>query len=184
MGKVLASIVVLTAFILNAAVPQSTKIIDTIPIVPDAVTLAAAEVRETRNFDKDTSDSTIQLSYEEAQCLMKIAYSEAGNQGIKGQQLIMDVVYNRVLGEDFPDTIFEVITQDGQFESYNNGSYDLAEPIAETHLALAAFEGGQDRNTEIIAFETTSNKKSLERYADYSFTYLDHDFFVRKHTNK
>ena len=180
MEKALASIVVLTAFTLNVAVPHTTKIIDTTPIVPDVVTLAASEVRETRNFEKDTSDSTIQLSYEDAQCMLKIAYSEAGNQGIKGQQLIMEVVYNRMISDDFPNTILEVITQEGQFESYNNGSYDLAEPTAETHLALAAFEGGQDRNTEIIAFETTSNKKSLERYADYSFTYLDHDFFVRK----
>lgn len=134
----------------------------------------------TKGWDQDTEDNTIAISYEDAQCLMKIAYAEGGNQGVTGQFLIMNVVYNRVISEDYPDTISEVITQPGQFESYQNGMYEAAEPTAETHLALAELEKGKDLNAEIIAFETVANHKSLEKYFKYSFTYKGHDFYVQK----
>ena len=44
-----------------------------------------------------------ELTYEEAQLLMKIAVAEAGNQGTEGMWLVMSVVMNRVKDPDFPD---------------------------------------------------------------------------------
>ena len=57
----------------------------------------------------------IEMSYEEAQELMKIAFCEAGNQGIEGQRFVMSVIINRVNSPDWPDTIHEVIYQPCQF---------------------------------------------------------------------
>lgn len=53
----------------------------------------------------------VELDIDEAQLLMKLAWSEAGNQGIEGQLVIMNVVMNRVADENFPDTVKEVIYQ-------------------------------------------------------------------------
>lgn len=160
--------------------PQSNNlIIETTKVTPDATVLAAAEVHSTMNW-QEVKDTSIQLDYEDAQALMKIAYAEGGNQGVEGQLLIMEVCYNRMLSDDYPNTITEVITQKGQFESYRNGQYAAAEPTAETHLALAELEKGIDLDSDIIAFETCANHKSLERYFEFSFTYQDHDFYVKK----
>jgi N-acetylmuramoyl-L-alanine amidase len=121
-----------------------------------------------------------EVSYEDAQMLMKIAQAEAGNQGIEGMSAVMRVVLNRVKNGDYPDTIEEVIKQPYQFESFNNGSYEKAEPSIDCHLALANVEKGMSADKEIIGFETVENGESLTRYFDYAYTIRDHNFYVRK----
>ena len=108
---------------------------------------------------------------------MKIAYAEAGNQGVEGQLRVMQVVWNRTLLEDYPDTIKEVIEQDKQFSSVKSGTYKQAEPTAETHQALALFEANKDHDSKIIAFETTQNGRSLEKYFEFLYPLKDHDFY-------
>lgn len=122
----------------------------------------------------------IEVSYEDAQMLMKIAQAEAGNQGIKGMASVMRVVLNRVSSEDYPDTIEEVIKQPYQFESYANGMFENAEPSTDCHLALAQVERGLSADKEIIGFETVKNGESLKRYFDYAYTIKDHNFYVEK----
>ena len=131
-------------------------------------------------FGLDTEHGTlVEVSYEDAQALMHIAQAEAGNQGIDGMALVMQVVLNRVADEDYPDTVYDVIAQKGQFDSFRNGAYAKAEPSAECHLALAEIEAGQFVNHTIIAFEVTGSR-SLDRYFRYAFTYRDHDFYTEK----
>lgn len=122
----------------------------------------------------------IEVSYEDAQMLMKIAQAEAGNQGVEGMSAVMRVVINRVYNNDYPDTIEEVIKQPYQFESYTNGMFDNAEPSTDCHLALAQVERGLSADKEIIGFETAENGESLTRYFDYAYTIKDHNFYVTK----
>lgn len=119
----------------------------------------------------------VEVSYEDAQCLMKIAEAEAGNQGVDGMALVMRVVLNRVEDEDFPDTVYEVISQTGQFESFVKGYYNIAEPSLECHEALAEIETGLFDDDTVIAFEITGNR-SLDKYFFYAFTLGDHDFYT------
>ena len=176
----------MTGLCLTSEIPIETEyeepieIVETVPITPNPVELLKEEVRYTAHWDENCSDTTIQLSQEDAVRLMKIAWSEAGNQSISGQKKVMEVIWNRVNSENFPNTIEEVIAQDGQFESYQNGTYAKAEPTVETHLALAEFEKNRDLNTDIVGFETVTNHKSLEQYFNYSFTLGGHDFYVAK----
>lgn len=121
----------------------------------------------------------VEVSYEDAQCLMKIAQAEAGNQPIDGMALVMQTVLNRVADDDYPDTVYEVISQDGQFQSYANGRYDKAFPAAECHLALAEVEMGMFSDDTVIAFEV-AGKRSLDKYYMYAFTLGDHDFYTEK----
>ena len=159
---------------------ESKEIIETIPIVPDVMILLENEVRETKGWDEDISDNTIQITQADAEMLMKIAWSEAGNQGVEGQARVMMVVWNRVLSPNYPDTVYGVISQRGQFESFINGTYNIAQPTYETHEALALFEKNLQHDDSIIAFETKVNGRSLEKYFTYCYTQGEHDFYVTK----
>lgn len=121
-----------------------------------------------------------EYTYEEAQMLMRIAQAEAGNQGIIGMELVMMVVLNRVADEAFPNTIEGVIFQPHQFEPVEDGRYWEVEISPEAHLALAEIEKGIPLDEEVVAFEITSNRKSLERYFTYCYTEGSHDFYIAK----
>ena len=117
----------------------------------------------------------IEVTYEEAQELLKIAFCEAGNQGVDGQLYVMSVIINRVESEEWPDTIHEVIYQTGQFATKGMSK---AEPTWETHYALALLECG-NVTPEIIAFEK-KDSSFLDRYFSEAFTYRDHSFYTKQ----
>ena len=55
-----------------------------------------------------------------------LVQAEAGNQSLEGKRYVVDVVLNRVADPAFPDSIHEVIFQEGQFSVINDGAYDKA----------------------------------------------------------
>lgn len=120
----------------------------------------------------------IEIEYTDAQWLLKTAQAEAGNQGMTGQWLVMCVILNRVESEDFPDTVYEVISQPGQFSTYASGAIDNAEPTSDTHEALAYLEMG-NKAEKIIAFEN-AKYNSLEKYFWKAFSVKDHIFYTAK----
>lgn len=62
--------------------------------------------------------------------------AEAGNQGLTGKRLVVDVILNRVDAEGFPDTVEGVISQPRHFASYWNGALASAKPTEETYEAV------------------------------------------------
>lgn len=128
--------------------------------------------------DPEEKREVIELTYEEAQLLMKIAQAEAGNQGEEGMWLVMSVVINRKNDEAFPDTIKEVAYQKNCFATVTTGKINKVELSLEAHTALARIEKGEVQ-PDIVGFENKSNN-SLERYFDFAFTYLDHNFYINK----
>lgn len=124
------------------------------------------------------SAKIIELSYDEAQLLMKLAWSEAGNQGIEGQLAVMNVVLNRVNDENFPDTIKDVIYQKCgnyyQFSVVGNGVFKNAEPTEETHLALADLEGGKDISQGALYFEAVTSKTKSWHKKNRDFLFEDY----------
>ena len=160
--------------------PEKIEIVDTIPIEPDVITLLKEEVRYTQHWDEGCYDDTIQLSQSDAEVLLKIAWSEGGNQGIQGQLRIMQTVWNRVLSDDFPNTIEGVVLQGGQFSSVTNKSYFRATPTWETHIALAEFEKNKSHDDNLIGFETVDNGSVLLSYFDFYEVYGDHIFYKLK----
>ena len=108
----------------------------------------AKSIQHTRVYDFNIP---VEITYDEAQDLLKIAAAEGGNQGVYGQLLIMIVIMNRVSSSEFPNSISEVIRQDGQFESVTNGMFNVAEPTADTHLALAELEKGKLEYRDIFS---------------------------------
>ena len=124
---------------------------------------------------QEIQSNVIELTYEEAQELMQIAWCEAGNQGQLGQQYVMSVVINRVKSPEFPDNVHDVIYQPHQFAT---SGMSKAEITVDTHLALAEIEKG-NVFSDIVAFETTKSKK-LEKYFSEAYSVGDHTFYTLK----
>ncbi len=66
--------------------------------------------------------------------LSHIINAEAGNQPLDGKIAVGNVVLNRVANPRFPNTVYEVIFQRGQFTPVSNGSINLT-PNAESVIA-------------------------------------------------
>lgn len=160
--------------------PKVAEIIDTVEIEPNAAILAKDLVRSTRHWEEDTNDTTIKISYPDAQLLMMLMSAEGLNQGIGGMVKIGNVVLNRVKSPDFPNTIQDVIYQSGQFECVTNGSIYNAQITPEVRQALCEIEKNKSNDTEIIAFETTVNGRVLQKYFHYLYTDGEHDFYIQK----
>ena len=60
----------------------------------------------------------IKLNNSEIDLLTKIVYHEARGESNKGQQAVVEVVFNRMKHKKYPNTLYEVVSQQGQFESY------------------------------------------------------------------
>lgn len=59
----------------------------------------------------------IQLTEEEKDILARMVWTEARGESMEGQQAVAEVVLNRMISPDFPDTLKGVIFAQGQFRS-------------------------------------------------------------------
>lgn len=118
------------------------------------------------------------LSENDRKLLLRIAQSEAGNQGPDGMWLVMSVVMNRVKSDEWPDTIREVINQTGQFSPISDGRFNKVEISEDAYEALARIEAG-DIAQSIIAFEVQGSEV-LDQYFAMAFDYKNHKFYTKK----
>jgi hypothetical protein len=59
------------------------------------------------------------FTQEEKELLYQITFAEAGNQTLEGQRAVIEVILNRILSNQYPNTLVEVLSQKGQFTSWN-----------------------------------------------------------------
>ena len=116
-----------------------------------------------RPFVLATNDSDEQIEEEirlgELEMLAQLVEAEAGNQTFEGKCLVVDCVLNRVESPEFPDTISEVIFQEGQFSVINNGAFDKAAyNMKESDYAAVMVETELHTNKEVLYF---NNCKSV-----------------------
>lgn len=57
----------------------------------------------------------IDITPEDIELLARLAWREARGEGLLGMRLVIEVVFNRVLSDKFPNTIYDVLYQPGQF---------------------------------------------------------------------
>ena len=74
--------------------------------------------------------------YNTLELMAKVVEAEAGNQGLLGKRMVVDVILNRARDEDFPDTIVDVIFQKNAFSVIGNGMYAKVEVSKETWEAV------------------------------------------------
>ena len=118
-----------------------------------------------------------EFTEEESLVLQKIAIAEAQSEGIGGMAFVMQTVLNRVNSPDFPDTIYDVISQDKQFTTFANGMYDKAQPTENSQKALDCLKMKELINRGQLYFEVTCNNSWQSRNLTYVFTYENHTFY-------
>lgn len=81
----------------------------------------------------------ITLSQEDKDLLARILWAEANSQKLEGQKACVEVVYNRILSSDWPDNLYDVLSQRGQFATWKSRNrvtptqtqYDAIEAVLE-----------------------------------------------------
>lgn len=125
------------------------------------------------SMDFDASDAYL---------LEKIAMAEAESEDTEGKALVMLVVLNRVWDARFPDTIEEVIMQDGAFTPVSNGRYDKVEPDADCMKAMELITVEHwDKSQGALYFEKASDESTWHtRNLEKLFTHGAHTFYTEK----
>jgi len=118
----------------------------------------------------------------DAYLLEKIAMAEAESEDTEGKALVMLVVLNRVWDTRFPDTIEEVIMQDGAFTPVSNGRYDKVEPDADCMKAAELITVEHwDESQGALYFEKASDESTWHsRNLQKLFTHGAHTFYTEK----
>ncbi len=96
--------------------------------------------------EPDKQDMTVDVTEEEIEMLTRIISGEARGEPLEGQIAVGAVVLNRVLSDDFPDTIEEVIFAEGQFIAIDDGYYDMQPSEKSYRAAIKALEGEDPSN--------------------------------------
>lgn len=102
-------------------------------VTPPAPTPAEDDTpqRVSRYADLEISDDEIEL-------LAKVIYLEARGEYFEGQQAVAEVILNRAVIEGFPNTVHDVLWEDGQFDSVAQVSLDGAKPEKTQYDAIDA----------------------------------------------
>ena len=105
-------------------------------------------------------ENIVNLSQTDAWKFMKLSKCEDDTDAIT-QARIMSVLYNRLKSKGFPNTVDELLAQDGQFSCVKDGRFDKAEPDLNSHIALYLLESGQVK-TDFLYFEAESLEGSWQ----------------------
>lgn len=119
----------------------------------------------------------VEVDYEDAQLLMRIAVAEHGDGSPKAQGNVMKTIINRSDSEDFPEAIKDIIYQSGQFSTVTNGKFTVAVPDLDVHKALALLEQGEIKHYALY-FEATYVVDSwISRHKTFCFEQEGHRFY-------
>lgn len=93
----------------------------------------------------------IHLTDAETDTLARVIWLEARGEPFDGQQAVAEVVFNRILSPAFPDTLDEVIYQEGQFSTAER--IQSAEPTEAQYIAIStALSGPSVLPLEVVFF--------------------------------
>ena len=104
------------------------------------------------------SDEEIKDTYDR-ELLARVVEAEAGGEPLIGKKLVAAVILNRIDHPQFPDTLKEVVYQQSQFTTVQNGRIYEVVPSDETYLAIQS-EIEHRTDSGIIYF----NSKEYPKY--------------------
>ncbi len=149
----------------------------------ETVQESTAVVETTEEYVEESCEiiKSMDFDSEDAYLLAKIAMAEAENQGVEGKALVMLVVLNRVWSDRFPDTIPEVIFQEGQFSPVSSGRFDRIEPDQECWEALELITVEEwDESQGALYFESQGKSSWHRDNLEFLFQYKDHYFYKER----
>lgn len=122
---------------------------------------------------EETRYPGIELTAEERNLLARVVWVEARGESFEGQQAVAEVVFNRMMSEDFPDTLHDVIYAEGQFRSVPY--LEDAEPYQTQYDAIeSALYGPYVLPTDVFYFATEpTNANVWGKIGGHVFCYAE-----------
>lgn len=115
------------------------------------------ELRTMSKIEAQENSYSLGATKEEIDLMAAIAEAEAGNQGIMGKRLVVDVILNRVDSDYFPGAIEKVIFQRNQFTSINDGNFDEAKSNISDESYAAVYDELLTRTDHDILYFTAND---------------------------
>lgn len=110
--------------------------------------------------------------------LSRVIYAESGNQSLKGQMAVGNVVMNRVHSHLFPNSVHEIIAQKNQFTTYQGGKLANRTPNESSVLAAKlVLDGGVVAESEGALYFDSLVKSWAARSRTYVCTLGGHKFY-------
>lgn len=131
------------------------------------------ELRTMSKIEAQEDGYSLGVTKEEIDLMAAIAEAEAGNQGVMGKRLVVDVILNRVDSDYFPDAIEKVIYQRNQFTSINDGNFDKAKSNISDESYAAVYDELLARTDHDILYFTAND---YGQYGIPAYQYQDHFF--------
>ena len=154
------------------AIPTATP---TPTLTPTAVPEPTIEPTPEPTPTPIVEDGYLSVTEYEKKMILKIAQAEAGNQGVKGKALVMNVVFRRRYLKQFPNSIEGVSFEPAQFSPINDGNYAKAVPDEECYEALDMVLNGWDESQGSTYFRT------IVDYPTWHSEHLQHLFDFGSH---
>lgn len=130
--------------------------------------------------------SSIKISQDDYEILLKIVEAEAGGEDYKGKLLVANVVLNRVESQSFPDSISEVVYQQEngqtQFSPVSDGRINEVKISNGTIEAVNEALKGEDLSQGALYFVARKyadpdKMKWFDNNLTLLFSYGGHEFF-------
>ena len=123
----------------------------------------------------------IRYTDEDYQALLRIVQAEAGICDKRGKILVADVIINRVLSKEFPNSVKAVVYEPSQFQPVSNGAINSVKVTAETIECVDRALDGEDYSNGALYFMNRRGSGSAAAWFDRHLTYLfahdGHEFF-------
>ena len=134
-------------------------------------------------------ETPLLITEEDKEVLLRIVEAEATCEDMKGRMLVANVILNRVVSDDFPDSITEVVFQNNgityQFAPIKDGRYWTVEVSDETREAVERVLAGEDYSQGALYFAARrmANKQAMSWFdtsLKFLFRHGVHEFFTDK----
>ena len=157
------------------------------PIITDTQQVIQQNIEEV--VDKSATSQLYEINFhdimscdwdaDDSYLLAKIAMAEAEGEDIEGKAYVIMVILNRMLSDEFPDTIEDVIFQDNQFSPVSNGRFYNIEPNDDCWNALDMIQVDKwDKSQGALYFESCESEDNWHsRNLEYLFTHGKHRFY-------
>ena len=115
--------------------------------------------------------SSISISDDEYVELCQIVAAEAQTQSLEGQKAVVEVIFNRVLSPEFPNTVHGVLSQKGQFATWRLRTQGWVEPYRAVEAIASVVTNGRTvlPDTGYVYFDThgVNGRKKIKIGAHY-----------------
>lgn len=129
--------------------------------------------------------TVLNLSESDVEYFAKLLYREGGYEPFECKMSICFVVLNRILSEKFPNTLVDVINDEGQFQPVSTGSINSATPTDDCYYAIDMVLSMnycelKDRFGDVYFFRAATKEKVFGTNTKFKQTLGNTDFYEYK----